>query len=239
MCSGEGPIGAARGKQSDTEALCQPPSPPHCLSRRSPVPWGCRCHRAVLDDVPACLLLDRLRVQQMLGNLLSTAIKFTDRGAINVVASAGGRRPTGPVQLRVEVTDTGIGMSPQQQERLFAPFSQADGSITRRFGGTGIGLSLVKGFAELMGGTAGCRSGGAGAGSSFWFTVRSEAAGAPREVAPALSPRGRGCVRNGRFSWRMPSVRQRTSHSIRPPPSPLPAIGAVAGLFLRTPICFS
>ena len=71
-------------------------------------------------------------------------------------------------------------MSPQQQSRLFKAFNQADESITRRFGGTGIGLALVKGFAEQMGGTAGCTS-VEGTGSTFWFTMRMQEAAAPQE----------------------------------------------------------
>ena len=140
---------------------------------------------SVMDGVPNCMMLDRLRIQQMLGNLISNAIKFTDKGSIEVSASVSGMQ-NGSLELRMAVKDTGIGISAKQRDRLFTPFNQADGSITRRYGGTGIGLSLVKGFAELMGGTAGCTSAGGGTGSTFWFTVHTKEAQAPREVKPVL-----------------------------------------------------
>ena len=140
---------------------------------------------SITGAVPTFMMLDRVRINQMLGNLLSNAIKFTDHGSIEVLVSAAATEDNS-VTMRVEVQDTGIGMSTEQQGRLFIPFNQADESITRRFGGTGIGLSLVKGFAELMGGTAGCSSCGTGAGSSFWFTVQTQETEAQREVLHCL-----------------------------------------------------
>jgi CheY-like chemotaxis protein len=127
------------------------------------------------------MMLDRLRMQQMLSNLISNALQFTEQGSIHVAASVSGAQK-GSMELRVEVKDSGMGMTPAQQKQLFSPFTQADGSITRRFGGTGIGLALVKGFAELMGGATGCISSGPGTGSTFWFTALTQVAEAPREV---------------------------------------------------------
>jgi len=92
---------------------------------------------------------DPTRVRQVIFNLLSNALKFTDRGGVMLRASAepvGG----GMAQVVLAVTDTGIGISSEQQQRLFKPFSQVDSSITRRFGGSGLGLSIVKQLAELM-----------------------------------------------------------------------------------------
>ena len=138
---------------------------------------------SVSDGVPMFMMLDRLRMQQMLSNLISNALQFTEQGSIHVAASVSGAQK-GSMELRVEVKDSGMGMTPAQQKQLFSPFTQADGSITRRFGGTGIGLALVKGFAELMGGATGCISSGPGTGSTFWFTALTQVAEAPREVTP-------------------------------------------------------
>ncbi len=112
---------------------------------------------------------DPVRLRQMLNNLLGNAIKFTHDGDVRI---EGGTRPRDAetVWLEVSVTDTGIGISPEQQALLFRPFSQADGSTTRRYGGTGLGLSIVRGLAEAMGGEVGLES-SAGEGARFWFRV--------------------------------------------------------------------
>lgn len=112
---------------------------------------------------------DAIRLRQMLGNLVSNGIKFTDRGTVSVEVSEVGR--DGPAgRVRFVVSDTGIGISKDKMERLFQPFSQLDGSETRRHGGTGLGLSIVRTLAELMGGSVGASS-EAGRGSTFWFEV--------------------------------------------------------------------
>ena len=107
------------------------------------------------------LLADAGRVRQILSNLVSNALKFTERGGAEVIARAepaavGGRALDGEgrprVRLTLTVRDTGIGLSDEQQARLFQPFSQADSSTTRRYGGTGLGLSIVRRLAGLMGG---------------------------------------------------------------------------------------
>ena len=122
------------------------------------------------DDVPQHLVGDPLRLGQILINLLNNAIKFTKHGqisvAIRLLEQAGNR-----VRLRFEVRDTGIGMSPEQSARLFQAFTQADGSITRKYGGTGLGLTICKRLVELMGGAIGVES-APGAGSIFTFTAR-------------------------------------------------------------------
>ena len=97
-------------------------------------------------NLPASCRGDGLRLSQVLANLLSNAIKFTERGKVTLSAACSG----GTLVLRV--TDTGIGMSPLELSRLFRPFEQADGSITRKFGGTGLGLVISKRLVELMGG---------------------------------------------------------------------------------------
>ncbi|OYU41013.1 MAG: hypothetical protein CFE33_02765 [Pseudorhodobacter sp. PARRP1] len=91
---------------------------------------------------------DPYRVQQVLHNLLSNAIKFTDKGAVTVKISGKASAP-----LQIEVRDSGIGMTPEQIARLHEEFSQADSSVTRRFGGTGLGMAITKSLVERMGGT--------------------------------------------------------------------------------------
>ncbi|MGV3578670.1 sensor histidine kinase [Brevundimonas sp.] len=105
----------------------------------------------VLGDLPAQLRLDPLRLTQIVHNLLSNAIKFTPQGGVTLTieASAAGAEET---SLSVHVKDSGIGITAEDQTRLFEPFSQVDDSSTRRFGGTGLGLSICRKLAELMGG---------------------------------------------------------------------------------------
>ena len=139
------------------------------------------------DDLPPCLVGDPIRLRQILLNLLGNAIKFTETGGVYVSVGhrtgAGGR-----VEVRFQVRDTGIGLSPRDRSRLFERFSQADSSITRRFGGTGLGLAISKQLAELMGGDIGVSS-DAGAGSTFWFTIRcpvgTPLSATPEPAAPA------------------------------------------------------
>ncbi len=115
------------------------------------------------------LVGDAPRLEQILSNLLANAIKFTDRGSVDVrVAMAEDR--AGKVLLRFEVRDTGIGILPADQERVFNLFEQGDGSSTRAYGGTGIGLTLCAQLIGLMGGKIGVES-KPGVGSTFWFTA--------------------------------------------------------------------
>jgi PAS domain S-box-containing protein len=116
------------------------------------------------SGVSALVLGDAGRVRQVLVNLASNAIKFTETGRVIIRASdADG-------MLRLEVEDTGIGITSEQLPRLFAKFTQADSSTTRKYGGTGLGLAISKQLVELMGGQIGAHS-QPGAGSTFWFTL--------------------------------------------------------------------
>ncbi|MDR2484600.1 MAG: response regulator [Treponema sp.] len=116
------------------------------------------------------VISDELRLFQVILNLLSNAVKFTpDQGTI-ILRVRRKDLDAGHAQLYVEVKDTGIGISQEQQSRLFTSFEQADGSITRKFGGTGLGLALCKKIIELMNGKIWIES-GIGNGSSFFFTV--------------------------------------------------------------------
>ena len=146
--------------------------------------------RVVHDGtVPPCVLGDPTRTHQVLLNLLSNAVKFTHEGAVTVRLSgegvpAGG---AGPCRLRFEVADTGIGIAPEKLARVFESFSQADASTTRRYGGTGLGLTISKKLVELMGGRIAVES-APGEGSTFAFTVDVVAQPAAEDVAPAASP---------------------------------------------------
>lgn len=110
------------------------------------------------------------RLQQVLMNLTSNALKFTEKGRVTLRAVIEEESPT-HVLVRFTVDDTGIGIASDRLERLFRPFSQADASTTRRYGGTGLGLVICKRLVELMGGEIGVST-EPGLGSTFWFTVR-------------------------------------------------------------------
>ena len=123
----------------------------------------------ISSKIPGTLRGDPTRLRQILSNLIGNAVKFTERGRI-LVRTEVVRNTPASVLLRFEVEDTGIGMSPTAQADLFQPFTQADGSMVRKFGGTGLGLSISKQLIDLMGGKIGIQS-EKGQGSTFWFTV--------------------------------------------------------------------
>ena len=124
----------------------------------------------VQEDVPNQVIGDAKRLAQILNNLVGNAVKFTDRGNVTVRVRCEERDEEG-VLLRVEVIDTGIGMSPTVRAQLFNPFIQGDASSTRKHGGAGLGLALCKHLCRLMDGEIGVEN-PQGEGSAFWFTAR-------------------------------------------------------------------
>jgi two-component system, sensor histidine kinase and response regulator len=140
--------------------------------------------------VPSNLMGDALRISQILVNYANNAVKFTDKGEIAIRISVD-REMDDELQLRFAVSDTGIGLSREQQQRLFRSFEQADSSTTRKYGGSGLGLAISKHLAELMGGEVGVES-EPGHGSTFWFTaVLGRSRMESRSLLPEPDLRGR------------------------------------------------
>ena len=131
---------------------------------------GISLEMAISPALPSPLAGDPARIQQVGVNLLGNAIKFTDQGKVRLELS-GRQLESGQVELSLKVTDSGKGISPENIERIFNPFIQEDLSTTRKFGGTGLGLTISRRLAELMGGTLSVES-RPGEGSSFTATVR-------------------------------------------------------------------
>jgi CheY-like chemotaxis protein/two-component sensor histidine kinase len=124
-------------------------------------------------NIPKILLGDEQRLAQVITNLLANAVKFTpERGTIAVSARLDGERD-GVCTVRIDVTDSGIGISPEQQAKLFRSFQQAEGDTSLKFGGTGLGLSISKSIVEMMNGTIWIES-ELGKGATFSFTVEAE-----------------------------------------------------------------
>src|SRR5207245_346657 len=131
---------------------------------------GLEFHCGASEDVPDELAGDPERVRQILANLIGNAVKFTEHGEVRVTVEriAGSEEH---VELQFTVSDTGIGIPASKREVIFDPFAQADGSTTRRFGGTGLGLTISARLAEMIGGRIRVES-ETGSGSRFHFTAR-------------------------------------------------------------------
>jgi CheY-like chemotaxis protein len=159
----------------------------------------------IADGLPETLIGDAVRIRAALENLIDNAVKFTARGGVELEVSAQPAR--GGVRLAFSVTDTGIGLSSGEIKKLFRPFSQASEAIARRYGGSGLGLALVRRIARSMGGDLAVTS-RPGRGSTFTFSVRAprgEAAAAAKDRATkAPSPAARGlsilCVEDNPYS---------------------------------------
>ena len=144
----------------------------------------------IAKDVPLNLVGDPLRIGQIITNYCSNAVKFTAEGDI-IVAAEVHERIGDKVKIRFSVKDTGIGLTSEQQAKMFQKFSQADSSTTRKFGGTGLGLAISKSLTELMGGEVWLES-EYGKGSTFFFTALMEVQKEQKrdEYMPALDLRG-------------------------------------------------
>src|SRR6185369_10917493 len=143
-------------------------------------------------DVPDALIGDPNRLRQVLLNLVGNAVKFTDEGEVEVrVEVLGDDPPTlssaESVGLRFTVRDTGIGIPPDQQERIFRAFEQEDTSTTRKYGGTGLGLTIAARLVALMGGTVSVES-ARGRGSTFICTALFRRQPHPSETVPTHVP---------------------------------------------------
>lgn len=127
---------------------------------------------SVAEDVPYLLMGDAARIKQIINNLVSNAVKFTESGEVVVSVTMERFTDDGRLVIGVHVADTGIGVPPEKMDRLFKTFSQVDSSTTRRFGGTGLGLAICKRLVDLMGGSIEAQSEGVpGKGSVFRFAV--------------------------------------------------------------------
>ncbi len=161
-----------------------------------------------VGPIPQTIRSDPTRLRQILMNLVSNAVKFTDSGGVRLVVKLADPPEAPNPRLRFEVIDTGVGLTPEQQARLFQPFTQADTSTTRRFGGTGLGLAISQRLAKMLGGEITVES-APGTGSSFFLTIETgpldgvEMVENPRElqvVKPAPSAAGEPARRlNGRI----------------------------------------
>ncbi|MEK6579630.1 MAG: ATP-binding protein [Bdellovibrionota bacterium] len=139
---------------------------------------GLRLDLKIPPHLPQTLRGDMVRIRQILMNLIGNAIKFTESGSVTVQVSVAEDSP-GKVKVKTEVVDTGIGIQESAMGRIFEPFSQADPSMTRKYGGTGLGLPISRKLVEMMGGVLGVSS-ELGRGSRFWFIL-------PLEVVPMES----------------------------------------------------
>jgi PAS domain S-box-containing protein len=151
------------------------------------------------DDLSLSYLGDAQRLSQVLNNLVGNALKFTAGGAITVRARNLGARHALAPGLRFEVIDTGIGLTPEQQSRMFKSFSQADNSTRRQYGGSGLGLSICKQLVELMGGAIGVVS-AYGKGSTFWFELPLVAAEPSLEDSRGMDRAG-SMLDSGHLRW--------------------------------------
>ena len=135
---------------------------------------------------PTHFVGDPIRIRQILLNLAGNAIKFTEKGGVTLAVDLTPAE-RGRLGVRLEVADTGIGITPDVQAKLFSRFTQADASTTRRFGGTGLGLAITRHLVELMGGEIGVES-RLGEGALFWCEFELDAVAAPAVTGPAAAP---------------------------------------------------
>ncbi len=166
---------------------------------------GLKTDIAIAKALPDAVMGDPVRLRAAVENLIDNAVKFTARGTV-ALAVTSTRAPRGRTRLQFAVTDSGIGLKPEEMRKLFRPFAQASEAVTRRYGGTGLGLSLVKRIARAMGGDLTVKS-RPGRGSTFALTVtvedgvdrRSKASGGKRHPLPAPVSRRVLCVEDNPY----------------------------------------
>ena len=144
---------------------------------------GIKLSLFVHPDVPSSLTFDPVRLRQCVGNLVSNAIKFTEKGEVMIVVTTDAIEDTESQRVTIHVSDTGCGIAPDKLDRIFDSFSQEDGSTTRRFGGTGLGLSITRKLARMMEGDVTVVS-EQGRGSVFTLTFNAHVVAAPYSKQP-------------------------------------------------------
>jgi two-component system, sensor histidine kinase len=147
---------------------------------------GLRLNAILAPDLPIWLRGDPSRIGQVLLNLVGNAIKFTEHGSVQISVSHRVLQDSA-FELRFDVVDTGCGIPTNMLSTLFNPFTHADGSVSRKYGSTGLGLAICKQLCLTMGGDIGVES-ASGHGSRFWFTVRCQLGRPPEVTAPLLQP---------------------------------------------------
>ncbi len=196
---------------------------------------GVKLFHAVAPELERTFLADMHRIRQVLNNLLGNAVKFTESGRIVVRAQLLERPPGAAPMLRLQVVDSGIGLAEEALAQLFQPFQQADASISRRYGGSGLGLALCQQLARLLGGSIRAES-TLGVGSVFTFEVPVQPTGAPVSSAQPLRGR-RVTLLSAAAEWRqeIAGLLQRWGADVtvleQPPLQPLPHAGATLLLF--------
>ena len=150
-------------------------------------------------DLPQRIIGDPFRLRQILTNLLSNALKFTEQGGVVITVRAEPKAEADELRLQFTVSDTGIGIAPDKQQMIFAPFSQAESSTTRKYGGTGLGLAIVRRLVDLMGGEIRLDS-QPGRGSTFIFAIDCKLAAntSPADSLGEPQPAATGLLRNKR-----------------------------------------
>lgn len=196
---------------------------------------GVKLYYALDPALDSVFLADVQRIRQVLNNLLGNAVKFTESGRI-VVRAALVERPTAPDPLlRLQVVDSGIGLAEDQLGQLFQPFQQADASVSRRYGGSGLGLALCQQLARLLGGSIGAES-TLGVGSVFTLEVPVQRAGVPARPAAVLAGQ-RITLLSAAAEWRLEigGLLQRAGADVtvleQPPLEPVASEGATLLLF--------
>jgi len=172
-----GKLGIERVPCSPAEVLTQAVEATRARAEGKGLSLACR----FAPDLPAVALLDPVRLRQIVLNLCDNAIKFTAEGSVTVLAEVGATTEAGQ-EIRVSVVDTGIGVPADKQQTIFQAFQQADASTTRKYGGTGLGLTICGHLAELMGGRIWLES-VPGEGSSFRFTLLAVPVDAPSRAS--------------------------------------------------------